>query len=798
MIRNKLFTGINIIGLSVSLACCLLLFFYAANELSFDKHHGPSVYRLNSTLSQKDGDAIRVASSSIPVAQAIKAEVPEITHAARATSSDLFGGKNVIIHEDNSWHIEKGYIADTSIFSVLKYKIIAGNRYTPISHPDGVVLDRHWAKTIFGDEDPIGQTVKVSSMFGISELEVTAVFDPDSYRTHLNPSFFMSMAHSSWNDFFNKSATNWVGNNIVFTYLKLIPEANTTKVEELVHEIFLRNGAETMKAMGMSKRMNLQAITDVHTDTDFMFNVPGTTNLTFVRVLVSIGVLILLLACVNYINLSTAQAGKRALEVGVRKVMGVTPKGLITQFMGESFLLVLLSLILSVLLAQLALPFFNQLIDNPLSFGSEYYPALGVFVLAFLVITGLLAGFYPAFYLASFKPSSVLKGKNKDKLGASLLRKGLVVVQFVISIGLISAIIVISKQVDYIKDKELGFDPNTKLIVPLTSDESSNQYENLKHKFSTNAQVSRVSGSNAIPGSQNVNDRLVYKDGQTMDDAIHIYNNDVDLEYAQVMGLKLLSGMFFQDYNKDTTRSKILISRTGVDMLGINIDEAPGQLIYFNWENNRFDYEIVGVVEDIHQSSLHQVIDPVMYTIDDGRRYNYITLEANLENFQDLISGLEREWKELVKSEPFEYYALYDHLLLQYESDFNTFDLIKYFALISIVISCLGLYAMSLFTAERRFQEIGIRKAFGAEIKNIVVMVSTDLSKLIIISFALSIPLSIFVMNKWLETFAYKISLGIDIYLLSGIISILIGWLTIGYQSIKAARTNPVDVLREE
>ena len=235
-----------------------------------------------------------------------------------------------------------------------------------------------------------------------------------------------------------------------------------------------------------------------------------------------------------------------------------------------------------------------------------------------------------------------------------------------------------------------------------------------------------------------------------------------------------------------------------MDMLGINIEEAPGKLIYFNWEDRRFDYEIVGVVDDIHQSSLHQVIDPVMYTIADGKSYNYLTLEANLENFQDLVSELERVWKELVQSEPFEYYALYDHLLLQYETDFNTFDLIKYFALISIVISCLGLYAMSLFTAERRFQEIGIRKAFGANVKNIIFMVSTDLSKLIFISFALSIPISIFVMNKWLETFAYKISIGVDIYLLAGIISILIGWLTIGYQSIKAARTNPVDVLREE
>ena len=798
MVRNKLFTSINIFGMSVSLACCMLLFFYATNELSFDKHHGSTVYRLNSTLNQKDGEMLRIASSSIPIAFAIKSEVPEIENAARATSSDLFGGKNVIIHDEDSWYIENGYVTDTEIFDILKYDIISGNKVTPIAHSSGIVLEKQWATTIFGDEDPIGKMVKITSMFGASDFEITAIYNKKTHKSHLNPSFFISMSHTSWDKFFNEESTNWVGNNIVFTYIKLSKEADPEAVDKKIHQIFLKNGAETMEAMGLSKEMDLQPVKDLHTDTDFMFNIPGTTNLTFIRVLVSIGVLILLLACVNYINLSTAQAGKRALEVGIRKVLGVTPKGLISQFLGESFLMVLCSLILSILLAQLALPFFNQLIDNPLEFSPEYYSTLAIYIIVFLIFTGIVAGFYPAFYLASFKPSSVLKGKSKDKVGASLLRKGLVVLQFVISIGLISSIIVITKQVNFIKNKELGFDANTKLIVPLTSEESTSQYEILKQKFGTNAPVYSVSGSNAIPGTPNINDRLVYKDGLTMDDAIYIYNNDVDLEFAQVLGLKLQSGTFFQDYNKDSTRSKILISETGIDMLGISAEKAPGELIHFDWEGQRYDFEIVGVVNDIHQSSLHKTIDPVMYNLGNGQKYSYITLDANLDNFQELVSSLKDQWNETVHDEPFEYYALRDHLLLQYEDDLNTFNLIKYFALISIVISCLGLYAMSLFMAERRFQEIGIRKAFGADVKNIIVMVSGDLSKLILISFVLSIPLSIFVMNKWLETFAYKISPGIDTYLLAGGISIFIGWFTIGYQSIKAARTNPVDVLREE
>ena len=466
--------------------------------------------------------------------------------------------------------------------------------------------------------------------------------------------------------------------------------------------------------------------------------------------------------------------------------------------MGESFFVVLCSLVLSLFLANLALPFFNQLIDNPLDFSPDTYPAIALYLTGFLVVTATFAGFYPAFYLASFKPGNVLKGKNKDKVGASLLRRGLVVLQFVISIGLISSIIVISKQVNFIKNKELGFDPDTKLVVPLTSEESVNQYDVLKQEFASLAHISKVSGCSAVPGGANINDRLVYKDGQTMDDAIHIYNYDVDLEYPQLIGLNVLSGTFFKNYNKDTTINKILITETAIDMLGIEVADAPGQQIHFDWEGRRLDYEIVGVVNDIHQSSLHKAIDPVMYTIGSGKRSNFIMLEANLANFQELVTSLEAKWEVLVQKEPFEYFALKDHLLLQYESDFNTFNLIKYFAIISIVISCLGLYAMSLFMAERRFQEIGIRKAFGAGVSNIVIMVSRDLLKLIVISFILSIPLSIYVMDKWLATFAYKISQSFDIYLIAGAITIFVGWFTIGYQSVKAAMTNPVDVLREE
>lgn len=798
MVRNKLFTFINIFGMSISLACCIILFIFTQGELNFDKQHGKDIYRLISELKQIDGETFKTATSSVPVAHTVKDEIPEIIYAARTTGSSLFGGKNVIAHEGNSWFIEDGFLADTSIFNILKFDVIKGNQNIPISHPDGIVLEKSWAITIFGDDDPIGKTVKLGTNFGTSDFEVTAVYDASSIQSHMEPTFIISMANAQWNSYFNQDQTNWVGQNMVFSYLKLAPGSNPEKVDQLIHEIFLKNGAEQMKAMGLTKEMDLQPVEAIHTDTDFMINISNTTNLTFIYVLGSIGALILILACVNYINLSTAQAGKRAMEVGIRKVMGVTPKGLIGQFLGESFIIVLLSMVLGLFFVQLAIPFFNQLINNPINFTYETLSELAIYLIVFLIFTGFIAGFYPAFYLASFKPQAVLKGRSKDGAGNTILRKSLVVMQFVISISLIGSILIISNQVDFIKNKDLGFVADTKLIIPLSSQESTKSYEVLKNEFENNAAVIKAVGSSGIPGAPIINDLLLYKDGQTMDDAIHIYNNTVDREFPEVLGLKLLSGSFFLNYENDSISEKILISETANKMLGFEPGEAPGQRVHFDWEGRKISFEIVGVVNDIHQFSLHKTIDPMMYTLGNSDSFGYMTLEANLSDFHSLVTDLETQWKNILVETPFEYYGLADHMLLQYKSDFNTFDLIKYFAFISVIISCLGLYAMSLFMAEKKYREIGIRKTFGASIGQIFTMVSSELSKLIVVAFLISIPIIWFGMNQWLESFAYQITPGVGVYVMAGFISICIGWFTIGYQSIKAARTNPVDVLKEE
>jgi len=417
MRNNKLFTFINVIGMSVSLACCILIFLFAHTNLNYDKHHDGQVFRIISTVNQKDGQLFRMTTSSIPIGPVLKQEISGIEQAARVTGANMMGGKNTVRYENRSWFIEDGFMADSAIFHILKFDIIAGNKAMPLTHPDAIVLEKTWATTLFGDEDPISKSVKIGTIFGSVEFEVTAVYDKSTYDAQFEPGFFIPTSNAQWNGFFNHDMTNWVGNNMVFTYLKLSDAADPEEITKLIHTTFLKYGSETMKEMGLTKEMTLQPVENTHTETDFMINMPDTVNLTFMYVLISIGVLILILACVNYINLSTARAGKRAMEIGIRKVLGVTPGNIVLQFLSESTLIAFFALVLGLIIVQVVLPSFNTLVNSHLLFNSQTIGRISGYLLMFLLITGILSGFYPALYLASFRPQVVIRNRNNDYPG---------------------------------------------------------------------------------------------------------------------------------------------------------------------------------------------------------------------------------------------------------------------------------------------------------------------------------------------------------------------------------------------
>ncbi len=796
MVRNKLFTAINILGLSVSIACCLLLFVYVSEQLNYDLQHGSDVYRITAEITQKGGSEMKLPSCSVPVAPAIQEEIPEIIAAARVIETQFFG-KDIVFLGEDSYYIKNGVVADSLLFEVLKFDIIAGNPDSPLPNGNSVVLEKEWADKLFGSTLPLGKVVKISTGMGVSEYEVTGIYDKQSFNTHLSPSFIISTSNVDWNNFIQYLSTQWVTNNLTFTYIKLNSGSDPVLVEQKIDKIFQRYGAEDMKTYGMSKYMNLQPIADIHTNNDYFKGSVSGVSRTFINVLIGIGALILMLACVNYINLSTAQASNRALEVGVRKVMGISSRGLITQFLGESFIIVLMSLIISVLLAELTLPIFNSLVEEPIAFTSANVGSIFLYLFGFLIFTAFVAGIYPAVYLASFKPTTVLKGKNKDKGSTAVLRKILVTAQFIISIVLISAILVISQQVDFIRNKDLGFQPSSKVIIPLAND-LNKKAPILKQKYKSIAQVREVGGGHYIPGMFIFSDLFIYKNGETMDDAIHSYQNEVDVNYIKALGIKLLAGkQFSENVTDDSLTSRVIINRESARQLGYTPEQAIGEILNAEWRGTIFNFIIEGVMEDINQFSLHSGIEPTMLLCGNGEVSNLI-VEIDTQDYAEAMTTLKAVWKEQIPDTPFEAFTLNDHLIKQYESDFKTFNLIKYFGIISVFISCMGLYALSMFVAERRFKEIGVRKALGANVRDILLLISKDLSILVLIAFVLSIPISIYIMGLWLDGFAYKINQDVWTYALAGLATVLIAWITIGYQSVRAARTNPIDVLKDE
>ena len=800
LLRHKLFSAINILGLSVSLASCLLLFLHAQQELSYDKDHGKRLFRLTSRMQYSDGSVINYGTASVAIAPVVVEEIPEIISAAQLGSAGFYLANDLITYEDESFYIENGAIADSSIFHLFKFDFIEGNRQKPLAHNNAVALERVWAEKLFGEtSNAIGKMVSLTTLFGPSDFEVTAVFDNSSILSHISPSYIISIKNNPWAQLYNDFADDWVGNNLVFTYLELTEEADPVVTNEKIQQLLVAYGSEELAAKGITKTITLQPVEDIHTSTEFTYDMPGSTDINLVKIPIAIGVLILILACFNYVNLSTAQAGRRSLEIGIRKTLGVTSRGLMFQFLGESIILVFSSSIIGIILANLALPLFNTMVEIPVVIGLNNLANLALLSIGFLIITALIAGFYPAIYLSGFKPVDVLKGKSTDIKSSAALRKALVVIQFVISIVLISAIIIISQQVDYLANKDLGFTSEAKLAIPLRTEDAKENYKVLKEKYASLAAVNDVSGIDYLPGSFMPLEIRFYREGKSQEDAVPIYANGIDLNFPKLMNIKLAGGGYFRDYNRDPADGNaILLNRLAAEQLGIPEEEAVNELLYWlsNPQKPISRYKIVGVLENINHFSLHDEVTPMAYLI--RRNVSNIIIDANMADLPSLAANLEVIWKELNNNTPFEYFTLDDHYNLQYVNDYNTFRLIKSFALISLIISCLGLYALSMFVAERRYNEIGVRKVLGASVGDILLLVSKELSILILIAFAISIPISIYAMNKWLETFAYRTTPGIDVYLIAGLISVLIGWLTVSYQSIRAARTNPVNVLRDE
>jgi putative ABC transport system permease protein len=806
LLSSKLFSSINVFGLSVGMTCCMLLLLYILSETSFDKHqeHVDDLYLLRSENIQSSGEKMDNPRAPALYAQAIKSEFPEVAQVTRLWQNFLEDKtllKTAVPGKpEKSFYETKGIHVDSTFFDVFTYHFVEGDAKTSLNDPNSVVLSEDVAHKLFGEESALNQTIRIGGRSGNNEdFKVTGVFRDESDRSHIDARYFVSI-HSGWvGDYLRQPDLDFSHNNMFYTYLQLKPGTSAEKFSKKLPSFIDKYARKDLKIAGFEKKLALLPVKDIHLFSLIDNIVTPTTSTTYLYVLASIALFTLLIACINFMNLATARSAKRAGEVGMRKVMGAGQKGLIGQFLGESMVLTFFALILAIGFVVLFLPAFNQLSDKTLRIEALFQPKIVLAFIGLALITGVLAGSYPAFYLSVFNPLDVIKGKFVNSVSATTLRRGLVVFQFVISIGLIVATMVIQGQIKFMREQPLGFTKDQQIVIAFRSKEARQAYTALRNEMLENNQISAASGTSYYPGILNPSDMAVFLPGQSVNEDGLVKTNAVAADFMKTMDFKLAAGrMFSADFPADTN-NKIIVNEATLRKFAIPLDKAIGQKLNFDMEENAIgSLEIIGVVKDFHFEDLHKTIEPYAFFLNADTNFNYMIAHVNTNDVSKVLPFLQAKWKALIPDEPFSYTFLNEDFQRNYAADARTSRIVNAFTLISILISCLGLFGLAAFAAQQRIKEIGVRKVLGASIPSIVALLSRDFIKLVIISILIATPLTWYVMEKWLQDFAYSIKMEWWMFALAGILAIGIAIITVSSQAIKAALTNPVKSLKSE
>src|SRR6185312_6424651 len=549
---------------------------------------------------------------------------------------------------------------------------------------------------------------------------------------------------------------------------------------------------------GFQKAQYLTALKDIHLHSGSDNDVTPSGSVTYLYILASIALFTLLIACINFMNLATARSSKRSSEVGIRKVLGAEKRFLIAQFLGESVLMSLIAFVFAIAFTKLLIPAFNHLSGKNLSLSFANIWIIVVFLLL-SILTGLLAGSYPAFYLSSFNPAKVLKGKFSNSLAAVSLRKGLVIFQFVISVVLIVASVVIAQQMKYLRSADLGFEQERQIVIPLRSENAKKIYSSFKDELLKQSTIADVGASAFYPGITNYSDNILYKQGESMQQGKDVRMNYVDTRFLQTLNITPVAGRLFSDDFPSDTSKAIILNEKAIKELGfVSPQESIGKKLYFDFQGKNYDFNIVGVVKDFHYEDLHLPITPYAFQLSMQPQYNYMIVHAKPGNIDNILATGKNSWHTLNPSEPFEYSFLDTDFQKNYDAEIRLSAIVGYFTAIAILISCLGLFGLATFSAEQRVKEIGVRKALGASVSSIVALLSKDFLKLVGIAVLIASPLAWLAMHKWLQSFAYRMQIAWSVFVITTLAALLIALITISFQAIKAALANPVESLRSE
>lgn len=773
-LRQKFYSFINVLGLTSGLACTLFIYLWINDEVNKDKFHTDidAIYQVFTNI-KWDGEMITWESTPGPLADEIRSNIAEVSAVARISND---GDQLFQVDEKN--FLERGYFADPAFFTIFSYKILKGSTTAPLPGKSDVAISERLAKKLFGDGDPIGKTVRVQNKY---DQKVTAVFDvPDA--SSLKFDFIMPFEiHKEYRD------PNW-DNADYNLYVKLHdPEkadAASANLNTMVDKILLQQDSESA-----NDKINfyLQPYADQYLVSTFENGLPVSGRIKYVQIFSVVAIFILVIACINFMNMATAKAVNRAKEVGVRKVIGAQRKSLILQFIGESMVISFISMLLAVTIVYLMLPLFNIVVAKQIILNLAEPKLIGVLLLI-VAVTGVLAGSYPAFFLSGYQPSQVLKGNTNKNLSGSALRKGLVVFQFSLTVILIACSLVVYNQIEFIRNKNIGY--NRESVITFNARGSlSKQFESFKQEALQMPAIKTVSKANSSLveiGNQNSSVRWP---GKPEDSNIFFRTVVVDYDFAETMGLTLLEGRFFKKEFNDT--ASYIITKHAVDVMGLK--NPIGQEIT-QWGNPG---KIVGVVDDFHGRSLHEKLDPIVLMCKpDWTNIVFIRIEGT--KAQEAITHLGSLYKKYNPQYDFAYTFVDEDFEKLYDNEKVTGSLALGFTVMAIIISGLGLLGLAAYTAERKRKEISIRKTMGASVRSIVAMMSADFVRLSIIAILIGCPTAWYLMVKFLEGYAYHTDLRWGMFALTAVCVLLISLITVIFQVAKAAVANPIDALRNE
>lgn len=793
MFRNKLYSLINLFGLAIGMAACLIIYLWVQDELSYDRFHqnADRIYRIERKFDFRDMHG-QAPITSGPYGKALVSDYPEIENSVRLARNELS-----IKDHRNIFHQQQLIFADNSIFEIFDFRLEKGDSQTALTQPRAMVLTRENALKYLGTEDVVGKSITVDWRGTLTDFQITGILEKVPHNSHVQ--FDVLASISSYPD---RQMSQWFA-NFLYTYVLLSKGASAADLEQKFSTFLTKYMAADFAAViGPETDINdvfqlkLYPLLDIHLHPSREFEIEAQGSLTSVYIFSAIALLILIIACINFMNLSTARANKRAREVGIRKTIGAFRRQLWGQFLGESVLLAMIALIIAVLLIRLFLPVFCSISGKSLSILLLFRFGNWIALIGITLITGLLAGLYPAFYLTAFEPSQVLKGGVLLGTGKSFFRRGMAVIQFVISIALIISTLIIYRQMVFIQNKPLGFDKENVVLISAESNQVRQSIEVFRNALTEDTRIKSVAVSSNIPGSTMYSDTVFKRDDS--DEVFSLIFMNTDYEFVDTYGFEVIQGRkFSKEYSTDI-QNAVILNQAAAREIGYTPEEAVGKKLFKFISVKEFsEHSIIGVVENFHFKSLHRAIEPCLLVLspDDYRVISVRIMPGDVRGTVDFIG---QKWAETFPGEQFDYSFLDNRINLLYKSEVKMKNIFLLFSLLSIFVACLGLFGLAAFTAEERTKEIGVRKVLGASTGNILVLLSKEFAKWVLMANILAWPLAYYIMNRWLQNFAYKISIGLWPFIISAVLALIIALLTVSYQSIKAALSDPVVSLRYE